>query len=102
MVHRGVKFSCRFTIQEVQQRWYALLYDPVISRLSVASMRNLHPEVISSVQSKALYSRQEEELLATVKPVRTTESKCLFDRPIVTYSLSVLKVCKFILFNMFS
>lgn len=78
MVHRGVKFSCRFTIQEVQQRWYALLYDPVISRLSVASMRNLHPEVISSVQSKALYSRQEEELLATVKPVSTTEPYCCF------------------------
>ncbi|XP_046661159.1 microspherule protein 1-like isoform X3 [Homalodisca vitripennis] len=68
MVHRGVKFSCRFTIQEVQQRWYALLYDPVISRLAVASMRNLHPEVIASVESKALYSKQEEELLATIKP----------------------------------
>ncbi|XP_054277295.1 microspherule protein 1 isoform X2 [Macrosteles quadrilineatus] len=68
MVHRGVKFSCRFTIQEVQQRWYALLYDPVISRLAVAAMRNLHPEVISSVESKALYSKAEEELLATIKP----------------------------------
>lgn len=68
-VHRGVKFSCRFTVQEIQQRWYALLYDSAISRLAITSMRNLHPEVIASVRSKALYSKQEEELLATVKPV---------------------------------
>uniref|UniRef100_A0A1B6CT39 Microspherule protein 1 n=1 Tax=Clastoptera arizonana TaxID=38151 RepID=A0A1B6CT39_9HEMI len=68
MVHRGVKFSCRFTLQEIQQRWYALLYDPAISRLSVQSMRNLHPEVIANVESKALYSKAEEELLASIKP----------------------------------
>uniref|UniRef100_A0A672R2W8 Microspherule protein 1 n=1 Tax=Sinocyclocheilus grahami TaxID=75366 RepID=A0A672R2W8_SINGR len=30
-VHLGVKFSCRFTLREIQERWYALLYDPVIS-----------------------------------------------------------------------
>uniref|UniRef100_A0A672R3E2 Microspherule protein 1 n=1 Tax=Sinocyclocheilus grahami TaxID=75366 RepID=A0A672R3E2_SINGR len=27
-VHLGVKFSCRFTLREIQERWYALLYDP--------------------------------------------------------------------------
>ena len=31
-VHLGVKFSCRFTLKEVQDRWYALLYDPQISK----------------------------------------------------------------------
>ena len=31
-VHLGVKFSCRFTLQEVEERWYALLYDPQISK----------------------------------------------------------------------
>lgn len=31
-VHLGVKFSCRFTLKEVQERWYALLYDPQISK----------------------------------------------------------------------
>ncbi|XP_069761692.1 microspherule protein 1 isoform X2 [Narcine bancroftii] len=30
-VHLGVKFSCHFTLREIQERWYALLYDPVIS-----------------------------------------------------------------------
>ena len=31
-VHLGVKFSCRFTLQEVEERWYALLYDPQLSK----------------------------------------------------------------------
>ncbi|XP_036338108.1 microspherule protein 1 [Rhagoletis pomonella] len=67
MVHRGVKFSCKFTLQELQSRWFSLLYEPAISRIAVAAMRNLHPELIESVQSKALFSVQEEELLGTLK-----------------------------------
>lgn len=67
MVHRGVKFSCRFTLQEIQQRWYALLYDPAISRLAISAMRNLHPEAIANVESKALFSINEEEILSTIK-----------------------------------
>ena len=76
MVHRGVKFSCRFTVQELQQRWYALLYDPIVSRVAVAAMRNLHPEVAAAVQSKALYSKAEEELLGTIKSVRVIPDSC--------------------------
>ena len=30
-VIKGVKFSCHFSLSEVQERWYALMYDPVIS-----------------------------------------------------------------------
>ncbi|KDR21571.1 hypothetical protein L798_01725 [Zootermopsis nevadensis] len=66
-VHRGTKFSCRFTVQELQQRWYALLYDPSVSRVAVAAMRNLHPELIANVQSRTLYSKAEEQLLGTIK-----------------------------------
>nr|CAD7568015.1 unnamed protein product [Timema californicum] len=67
MVHRGMKFSCRFTVQELQQRWYALLYDASVSRVAVGAMKNLHPELISNVQSRALYSKGEEQLLGTIK-----------------------------------
>lgn len=67
MVHRGTKFSCRFTLQEIQQRWYALLYDSAVSRVAVQAMRNLHPELIASVQARTLYSKTEEDLLGTVK-----------------------------------
>lgn len=69
IVHRGVKFSCKFTLKEISQRWYALLYDPTISRLAVSAMRNLHPECITNIESKALYSVAEEKLLATVQSV---------------------------------
>lgn len=68
-VHRGIKFSCRFTVQEIQQRWYALMYDQVVSRVAITAMRNLHPELIANVQAKTLYSTAEEELLGTIKSV---------------------------------
>lgn len=53
----------------MQHRWYSLLYDEAISRIAVAAMRNLHPEVVESVHNKALYTSQEEELLGTIKSV---------------------------------
>ncbi|XP_063699122.1 microspherule protein 1 [Culicoides brevitarsis] len=65
-VHRGVKFSCKFTLQDLQSRWTTLMYDQSISRLAIASMQNLHEELIETVNSKALFSNQEEELLGTI------------------------------------
>ncbi|TMW52171.1 hypothetical protein DOY81_002730 [Sarcophaga bullata] len=67
MVHRGTKFSCKFTLSELQARWFSLLYEPAISRIAVAAMRNLHPELVESVQRRALFSVQEEELLSGIK-----------------------------------
>ncbi|KAM9410578.1 microspherule protein 1 [Pholidichthys leucotaenia] len=65
-VHLGVKFSCRFTLREIKERWYALLYDPVISKLAWQAMRQLHPEAIAAIQSKALFSQAEQVLLAKI------------------------------------
>eukprot|EP00069_Balaena_mysticetus_P019422 bmy_12130T0 len=65
-VHLVVKFSCRFTLREVQEHWSALLYDPVISKLACQAMRQLHPEAIAAIQSKALFSKAEEQLLSKV------------------------------------
>ncbi|XP_076064282.1 microspherule protein Rcd5 isoform X2 [Oratosquilla oratoria] len=66
-VHRGAKFSCKFTLGEIQERWYALLYDATVSRIAQQTMKNLHPDQIQAVQARALYSKAEEELLGTVK-----------------------------------
>ncbi|XP_032528823.2 microspherule protein 1 [Danaus plexippus] len=66
IVHRGVKFSCRFTVGELQSRWYALLYNAEVSRVALAAMRNLHPDLVAAVQQQALYSNAEEELLGTL------------------------------------
>ncbi|XP_064465715.1 microspherule protein 1-like [Ornithodoros turicata] len=65
-VFRGVKFSCNFTLQEIKERWYALLYDPAISKMAVAAMKQLHPDVLASIQAKALFSQEEERLLGTI------------------------------------
>ncbi|XP_041338178.1 microspherule protein 1, partial [Pyrgilauda ruficollis] len=65
-VHLGVKFSCRFTLREIQERWYSLLYDPVICKHSCQAMRQLHPEAVAAIQSKVLFSKAEEQLLTRV------------------------------------
>nr|XP_025044483.1 microspherule protein 1 [Pelodiscus sinensis] len=74
-VHLGVKFSCRFTLREIQERWYALLYDPVISKLACQAMRQLHPEAIAAIQSKVLFSKAEEQLLSQVGSVRPAQPR---------------------------
>lgn len=66
-VHRGVKFSCKFTSQELSSRWYSLMYDEVISRIAISAIRNLHPEMVAVVQQKALFSKAEEDILANIK-----------------------------------
>jgi microspherule protein 1 len=65
-VYRGVKFSSKFTLQEIEQRWYVLLYDPTIAKIGVAAMRQLHPDVIAQVYAKALFSEEEECLLKAI------------------------------------
>ncbi|XP_041450684.1 microspherule protein 1-like [Drosophila obscura] len=67
IVHSATKFSCNFTLQEVQQRWCALLYAPCQSRLALTAIGNLHPEMVESVHKKAIFSKREEALLATFK-----------------------------------
>ncbi|NWY07866.1 MCRS1 protein, partial [Nothoprocta ornata] len=88
-VHLGVKFSCRFNLREIQERWYALLYDPVISKLACQAMRQLHPEAIAAIQSKVLFSKAEEQLLSRVgsssQPALDTFQELLHKHPDVFY-----------------
>lgn len=44
-VYLGVKFSCRFTLKDIQERWYALLFDPVVSRLVITKFLLILSEV---------------------------------------------------------
>ncbi|XP_041036292.1 microspherule protein 1 isoform X2 [Carcharodon carcharias] len=94
-VHLGVKFSCRFTLREIQERWYALLYDPVISKLACQAMRQLHPEAIAAIQAKALYSKAEEQQLAkigsTSQPTLDTFQELLNKHPNVFYQSRTAK-----------
>ena len=97
-VHLGVKFSCHFTLQEVQERWYALLYDPVISKLACQAMRQLHPEAIAAIQSKALFSQAEEQLLSQVgstsQPTSETSRTCCTDAPMPSTWPVLPRLCR--------
>jgi hypothetical protein len=37
-VHQCTKFSAKFTIKELQERWYAILYDPSISKYLIPDL----------------------------------------------------------------
>ncbi len=77
-VHRGVKFTCHFTLPEVQERWFALMYEPVISKMAVQAVRNLHPEVVLAVQRRTLFSRREQEVVGTIKASTVKKKNCYF------------------------
>jgi len=64
-VVKGVKFSCHFSLAEVQERWYALMYDPVISKLAMEAVRNLPQEVVHRVTKATPFSREEEDAIAS-------------------------------------
>ena len=76
-VYTGVKFSCKFTLREIEERWYALLYDPVISQMAVTAMKQLHPDTVAQLQADALFSRAEEKLLGQIAST-TSPSAQLF------------------------
>ncbi|XP_071488593.1 uncharacterized protein [Diadema antillarum] len=65
-VFQGVKFSHRFSMKEIEERWYALLYDPIASKASQTAMRLLHPDIKIAIMSQALYSEDEEKILGSV------------------------------------
>lgn len=43
------------------------MYNPIISKLALLAIRNLHPEVILQVQRKTLFSQAEIDLLSTIR-----------------------------------
>ena len=43
------------------------MYKPILSKLALQAIKNLHPEVVLSVQRKTLLSPKEKELLSTLK-----------------------------------
>lgn len=65
-VHRAVKFSCKFTLKEIENRWFGLLYDPTIAKIGVAAMRQLHPDIVAKVHANAPYNEEEESLLKAI------------------------------------
>ncbi|CAG7815514.1 unnamed protein product [Allacma fusca] len=66
-VHMGVKFSCRYTLNEIRNRWKCLLYEDKISKVSTTACRNVHSKVKRRIYSEALFSQEELNILQAVK-----------------------------------
>ncbi|PIK60993.1 putative microspherule protein 1 isoform X2 [Apostichopus japonicus] len=84
-VYQGVKFSKHFSMREVEERWYSLLYDQTVSTLAQQAMRTLHPDIKTQVLAKALFSEDEEKLLAKIGTSSCLEYKsfcCIFFREV--------------------
>lgn len=65
-VYKGVKFSCKFTQKEIEERWHALLLDRHLSKLAMTAMKALSPNVKATVLRHSLWSDAEEQILATI------------------------------------
>jgi len=81
-VIKGVKFSCHFTLAELQERWYALMYDPIISKLAMEAIRNLPQEVVNRVTKATPFSKEEEDAIANcgIKSTAATVDLAEFDK----------------------
>lgn len=65
-VFKGVKFSCKFSLQEIEDRWYALLYCKSIQTVAMAALRQLRPEIVTQIHANTLFSPEEEDLLKSI------------------------------------
>ncbi|KRZ86338.1 Microspherule protein 1, partial [Trichinella sp. T8] len=66
MVHRMVTFSLPFTLQEIEERWYELFYDPIVSKRCKERFAELNAEVIRRVKANTPYSHAEHQILASI------------------------------------
>ncbi|KAL5259332.1 hypothetical protein ACHWQZ_G009691 [Mnemiopsis leidyi] len=67
LVHKCVKFSQKLTYQEIEERWYQLLYIPEVSRPATAAIATLTPEEKTAIERKTLWSSKEEAILQQVE-----------------------------------
>eukprot|EP00116_Pleurobrachia_bachei_P003247 sb/3463509/ len=89
MVHKCVKFSQKHTYQEIEERWYQLLYIPEISNPATAAIANLTLEEKSAIERKALWSSKEEAILqqveASSQPKIDFFASLLHQHPLIFY-----------------
>ncbi|KAK4276535.1 hypothetical protein QN277_014672 [Acacia crassicarpa] len=63
----AVQFSRRFTIREIQERWYSLLYDPIISEEASAWMNNVELSALSLPSKLSKFGPSKERKYSSLK-----------------------------------
>ncbi|XGW20407.1 hypothetical protein V3C99_003863 [Haemonchus contortus] len=59
----SIKFSRPYTLEDIEERWYQLMYDDTLSRQAKKRMNELPVEEILRIQSRTAFTMREEDLL---------------------------------------
>ncbi|KAL6722417.1 hypothetical protein Aduo_019993 [Ancylostoma duodenale] len=59
----SIKFSRPYSMEDIEERWYQLMYDDTLSRQAKKRMNELPVEEILRIQSRTAFTVREEELL---------------------------------------
>ena len=70
-INENVKFSCHFTLDEIKERWFHILFDPKISKHSKAAISTLPAELRKLWEAKTEFSDFEDEVLIKMKESET-------------------------------
>lgn len=70
-----LSFSKKYSFEEVEERWYELLYVDEISRLAKKRMDNVNREKSLQIQSKIPLNAEEDALLCSIPSNNTNPQK---------------------------
>ncbi|KAE9419676.1 hypothetical protein Angca_005000, partial [Angiostrongylus cantonensis] len=59
----NIKFSRPYSLEDIEERWYQLMYDDTLSRQAKKRMNELPVEEILRIQSRTAFTVREEDLL---------------------------------------
>ncbi|KAK6730712.1 hypothetical protein RB195_007277 [Necator americanus] len=62
----SIKFSRPYSMEDIEERWYQLMYDDTLSRQAKKRMNELPVEEILRIQSRTAFTVREEELLRSL------------------------------------
>uniref|UniRef100_A0A915LGR7 Microspherule protein N-terminal domain-containing protein n=1 Tax=Meloidogyne javanica TaxID=6303 RepID=A0A915LGR7_MELJA len=82
IVYTQMRFSRRYTLEQIEERWYELLYDEESSLIAKRRMEQMEKQKIISIQERIPFSLSEENLLrqipsSTPQPISSILSKIL-------------------------
>jgi microspherule protein 1 len=66
-VYMLTKFSSDFTQKDLEERWYATLYDGPISKMIYKNLKKLHPDELTRLQELVPFSQLEDSIILSLE-----------------------------------
>lgn len=83
-VHNLTKFSKKFTLKELENRWFAILYDAPISRMIYKNLKKLHSDDILRLKKLIPFNLKENSILLNLDST-ITPTKDYFENLLIDY-----------------